>query len=90
VEGLTLIKSLCNPIDADEPHEFVTYHLHVASVVETFTVKFQVLVTVLSNSALNQAVDNTAYIPYFSSSIQPSVVLAISPVALSILIRSPH
>lgn len=68
----------------------ISVHAHVTSVVEIFAVNLHVLVTVLSNSKLAHAVVKSANIQYFSSSIHPSVVLAISPVALSILMRSHH
>lgn len=43
-----------------------------------------------SNSAEQVAVEALRYAQYISFSIYPVVVLAISPVALSILISSPH
>ncbi len=62
----------------------------VAFVVDSFNVLAHVLVTAVSNSALHEFATTSKCHPYFSSSIQLSVVTAISPVALSILISSPH
>ena len=64
--------------------------LHVASKVESFSVKRPVLVTALSNSALVEVANSRALNQNFSFSIHPLAVCAISPVALSILISSPH
>ena len=67
-----------------------TQHVHAILVVDNLSVFVHVRVTALSNSVLHDIENESKYIPYFSSSIHQSVVLAISPVALSILISSPH
>ncbi len=64
--------------------------VHVASVLLTFNVSLQVRVTALSNSRLQAVVDTLHANPYLSFSIQLFEVIATSPVALSILISSPH
>ena len=62
----------------------------MAFVVDALIVLLHVRVTAVSNSALAVQAVTSAYIQYFSSSIQLSEVTGISPVALSILISNPH
>lgn len=66
-----------------------TLPAQVTLVVDNFNT-FSHGIIAVSNSAEIHAASCNKYIQYFSSSIHHAVVLAVSPVALSILISSPH
>ena len=61
-----------------------------ALVFDILAVLVPVLVTAVSISADTLASSRKAYSQYFSSSTNHVVVIGVSPVALSILISSPH
>ena len=94
VDGLTFIEYFCafsNGIVGEVflQNQILATDIQVVFVLDNFNVHLHVLVTAVSNTQLQAVAALSNQTPYFSSSINQSVVLATSPTASSIHLKTP-
>ena len=94
MDGLTFIEYFCafsNGIVGEVflQNQILATDIQVVFVLDNFNVHLHVLVTAVSNTQLQAVAALSNQTPYFSSSINQSVVLATSPTASSIHLKRP-